>query len=81
MIYRAIERSNCDKGNGSDAPCDSGNGWYMLLFGLVQIFMSQIPDFHSMEWVSIAAAIMSFAYSSIALGLGAAKVVGTTTRS
>ncbi|KAL1531054.1 putative amino acid permease 7 [Salvia divinorum] len=73
---RAVERSKCDKDNGSDAPCDSGNGWYMLLFGLVQIFMSQIPDFHSMEWVSIAAAIMSFAYSSIALGLGAAKVVG-----
>lgn len=48
----------------------------MLLFGLVQIFMSQIPDFHSMEWLSVVAAIMSFTYSSIGLGLGAAKVIG-----
>lgn len=50
----------------------------MLLFGVVQIFMSQIPDFHSMEWVSIVAAIMSFTYSSIGLGLGATKVIGSS---
>lgn len=74
ICLRAIQRSNCDKEN--DAPCESGNALYMLLFGVVQILMSQIPDFHSMEWVSIVAAIMSFTYSSIALGLGAAKVIG-----
>lgn len=48
----------------------------MLLFGVVQIVMSQIPDFHSIEWLSIVAAIMSFMYSFIGLGLGAAKVIG-----
>jgi hypothetical protein len=48
----------------------------MLLFGLIQIVMSQIPDFHNMEWLSIVAAIMSFTYSSIGLGLGFAKVIG-----
>ena len=48
----------------------------MLLFGCVQIVMSQIPDFHDMEWLSVLAAIMSFAYSSIGLALGFAKVIG-----
>jgi len=38
--------------------------------------MSQIPDFHDMEWLSVLAAIMSFAYSSIGLALGFAKVIG-----
>ena len=48
----------------------------MFLFGVIQIVMSQIPDFHSMMWVSVVAAVMSFCYSSIGFGLGVAKVVG-----
>ncbi|KAL6513977.1 hypothetical protein OROHE_019433 [Orobanche hederae] len=70
------ERSNCYRKHGENAPCEFGNTLHMLLFGVVQIFLSQIPDFRSMEWLSIVAAIMSFAYSSIGLGLGAAKVIG-----
>lgn len=50
----------------------------MLLFGLIQIVMSQIPNFHNMEWLSVVAAIMSFSYSSIGLGLGFAQVIGRT---
>ncbi|KAK6133061.1 hypothetical protein DH2020_033216 [Rehmannia glutinosa] len=73
---KAIDRSNCYHKHGHDAPCEFGNTFYMLLFGVVQIFMSQIPDFHSMDWLSVVAAIMSFTYSSIGLGLGAAKVIG-----
>jgi hypothetical protein len=48
----------------------------MLLFGLIQIVVSQIPDFHNMEWLSIVAALMSFTYSFIGFGLGVAKVIG-----
>jgi len=48
----------------------------MLLFGAVQIVMSQIPDFHNMGWLSVIAAIMSFTYSFIGFGLGVAKVIG-----
>ena len=48
----------------------------MLLFGLVQIVMSQIPDFHKMEWLSVVAAMMSFTYSFIGIALGFAKVIG-----
>lgn len=48
----------------------------MLVFGLVQIIMSQIPDFHNMAWLSVIAAIMSFSYAFIGLGLGFATVIG-----
>ena len=47
----------------------------MALFGLVQIVMSFIPDLHNMAWVSVVAALMSFTYSFIGLGLGIATVI------
>ncbi|KAL0004446.1 hypothetical protein SO802_012007 [Lithocarpus litseifolius] len=47
----------------------------MLLFGLVQIVVSQIPDFHTMEWLSVVAALMSFTYSFIGFSLGVAKFI------
>ncbi|KAL5713033.1 putative amino acid permease 7 [Ranunculus cassubicifolius] len=71
----AIQRSNCFHKNGHDNPCEYGHTFYMLLFGGVQILLSQIPNFHDMEWLSIVAAIMSFAYSSIGFGLGISKVI------
>ncbi|CAA0832492.1 Probable amino acid permease 7 [Striga hermonthica] len=77
ICMRAIRRSSCYRKDGEDDRCEFGSTQYMLIFGVVQIFMSQIPDFHSMEWLSVVAAIMSLAYSTIGLGLGAAKVVGS----
>jgi len=38
--------------------------------------LSQIPNFSKLWWLSIVAAVMSFAYSSIGLGLSVAKVAG-----
>jgi amino acid permease len=72
---KAIEKSNCYHKEGHDATCNYGDTIFMLLFGGVQIIVSQIPDFHNMAWLSIVAAIMSFTYSFIGLGLGFAKVV------
>ncbi|KAK9157048.1 hypothetical protein Scep_003622 [Stephania cephalantha] len=71
---RAIQKSNCYHREGSGASCAYGNTFYMLLFGSSQIFFSQIPAFHKMEWLSTLATIMSFFYASIGIGLGAAKV-------
>lgn len=48
----------------------------MLIFGVVEIVMSQIPDFHNMEMLSVIAALMSFSYSFIGFGLGFGKVIG-----
>ncbi|GAV74780.1 Aa_trans domain-containing protein, partial [Cephalotus follicularis] len=72
---RAILKSDCYHKEGHKAPCAYGDTIYMLLFGAVQIVMSQIPNFHKMEWLSIVAALMSFTYSSIGFGLGVAKVI------
>ncbi|PKI35690.1 probable amino acid permease 7 [Punica granatum] len=72
---KAILQSNCYHREGHNAPCEYSDSVYMLLFGLVQIVMSQIPDFHNMGWLSVVAAIMSFSYASIGFGLGLAKVI------
>nr|XP_043630943.1 probable amino acid permease 7 isoform X2 [Erigeron canadensis] len=72
---RAVQKSNCYHKNGHEASCETDGNVYMFLFGVIQIVMSQIPDFHSMMWVSVIAAIMSFCYSSIGFGLGVAQVI------
>ncbi|KAK9748425.1 hypothetical protein RND81_02G056500 [Saponaria officinalis] len=72
----AVKRSNCFHKEGHSAKCYISNNGYMILFGCIQILLSQIPDFHELSWISIVAAVMSFAYSSIGLGLSAAKVAG-----
>ncbi|XP_024959142.1 probable amino acid permease 7 [Cynara cardunculus var. scolymus] len=72
---RAIRKSNCYHKEGHAASCEYDGKIYMLLFGVVQIVMSQIPDFHSMVLVSVVAAIMSFCYATIGFGLGLAKAV------
>jgi len=48
----------------------------MAIFGSFQILLSQIPDFHELSWLSILAAVMSFGYASIGIGLSIAKIAG-----
>lgn len=74
--YRAILKSNCYHDQGHKATCHYKTTNYMLLFGAVQILVSQIPEFRNTEWLSAIAAIMSFTYSLIGSGLGLAKVIG-----
>lgn len=70
-------RANCYHDRGHDADCRFNESMFMIMFGLVQVVVSQIPNFHDMAWLSILAAIMSFCYASIGFILGFAKVVGT----
>ncbi|CAN1130487.1 Amino acid permease 5 [Linum perenne] len=70
----AVKRSNCHHNNGDGASCKVSAAPYMISFGVVEIFLSQIPDFEKLWWLSIVAAVMSFMYSGIGLGLGIAKV-------
>uniref|UniRef100_A0A0E0GCF7 Amino acid transporter transmembrane domain-containing protein n=1 Tax=Oryza nivara TaxID=4536 RepID=A0A0E0GCF7_ORYNI len=73
---RAIQKANCYHREGHDAPCTvGGDGYYMLMFGLAQVVLSQIPGFHDMAWLSVLSAAMSFTYSLIGFGLGVAKVI------
>ncbi|KAK6130787.1 hypothetical protein DH2020_035475 [Rehmannia glutinosa] len=74
----AVKRSNCFHTHGHDVECSISNYPFMITFAAIQIILSQIPDFHELSWLSIVAAVMSFAYSSIGLGLSIAKVAGGT---
>ena len=54
----------------------------MIAIGITEIFLSQIPNFHKLSWLSIVAAIMSFSYAGIGMGLSFVKAVsGTLTNS
>ncbi|KAJ7963491.1 Amino acid permease [Quillaja saponaria] len=75
ISMRAIQKSNCNHKEGHKAACEYGDTYYMLLFGVVQTVLSQIPNFHNIEWLSVVAAIMSFTYSFIGMGLAIALVV------
>ncbi|XP_051227576.1 amino acid permease 3 [Lolium perenne] len=71
----AIRRANCFHGKGHANPCKISSTPYMLIFGVAQVFFSQIPDFDQISWLSMLAAAMSFTYSSIGLGLGIVQVI------
>ncbi|KAB2619841.1 amino acid permease 3-like [Pyrus ussuriensis x Pyrus communis] len=72
----AIKRSNCYHRSGGRDPCHMSSNGYMITFGIMEVIFSQIPDFNQVWWLSIVAAIMSFTYSSVGLGLGIGKVAG-----
>ncbi|KAJ8762969.1 hypothetical protein K2173_023098 [Erythroxylum novogranatense] len=71
----AIKRSNCFHKSGGKNPCRMNANPYMIAFGIVEIIFSQIPDFDQLWWLSLVAAVMSFTYSIIGLGLGVSQVV------
>ncbi|EOA39339.1 hypothetical protein CARUB_v10012383mg [Capsella rubella] len=70
----AIGRSNCYHEKGHKAKCSVSNYPYMASFGVVQIILSQIPNFHEISFLSIIAAVMSFSYASIGIGLAISSV-------
>jgi hypothetical protein len=47
----------------------------MLAFSIVQVVLSQFPGLEHITWLSVVAAVMSFAYSFIGLGLSVAEWV------
>ncbi|KAG8635897.1 amino acid permease 6 isoform X2 [Manihot esculenta] len=75
ISMRAIRESNCYHKGGHGASCKYSSSWYILGLGITEIFVSQIPNFHKLSWLSIIAAIMSFAYAAIGLGLALVKVI------
>ncbi|KAK7282960.1 hypothetical protein RIF29_12108 [Crotalaria pallida] len=71
----AIKKAICFHKKGHGAYCKFSNNPYMIGFGLVQIFLSLIPNFHKLTWLSTIAAITSFGYAFIGSGLSLAIVV------
>ncbi|CAI8604792.1 unnamed protein product [Vicia faba] len=74
ISIEAIQKSNCFHKNGHEANCTSSSYQFMAIFGIFQILLSQIPNFHELTWLSVVAAVMSFGYSLIGIGLSIAKI-------
>uniref|UniRef100_A0A2N9EH63 Amino acid transporter transmembrane domain-containing protein n=1 Tax=Fagus sylvatica TaxID=28930 RepID=A0A2N9EH63_FAGSY len=70
----AIKRSNCFHKNGHDAGCHTSNNPYMIIFGVIEIIISQIPNFHELAGLSFIAAVMSFSYALIGIGLSIGQI-------
>ncbi|KAL8128978.1 hypothetical protein V2J09_018133 [Rumex salicifolius] len=72
----AVVRSDCYHKHGhNNVGCQRSHYPFMTAFGIIQIVLSQIPNFHKLSWLSLVAAVMSFSYSSIGFGLSVAKVI------
>ncbi|XP_013635592.1 PREDICTED: amino acid permease 1-like isoform X1 [Brassica oleracea var. oleracea] len=72
----AIGKANCFHDKGHHADCTLSSYPYMAAFGIIQIILSQIPNFHKLSFLSIMAAVMSFTYATIGIGLAMATVAG-----
>ncbi|KAG6710836.1 hypothetical protein I3842_05G022200 [Carya illinoinensis] len=70
----AVKRSHCLHKNGHDAGCHTSNNPYMIIFGIIEIVISQIPNFHDLAGLSYVAAVMSFSYAFIGIGLSIARI-------
>ncbi|KAH0989866.1 hypothetical protein GBA52_001349 [Prunus armeniaca] len=71
----AIQKSHCHRKNGGDAPCMFSNIPHVVAFGIVEILLSQLPNFHKLSWLSKLAAITSFGYAFIGIGLSLSKII------
>ncbi|CAI9294507.1 unnamed protein product [Lactuca saligna] len=71
----AIKKSNCFHKHGHHADCHVGNNPFMVTFAIIQIILSQVPNFQKLAPVSIVAAIMSFMYCTIGIGLSISKLI------
>lgn len=73
----AVKRAGCFHANPNNL-CHVSNNPYMLIFGGIQLLFSQVPDFDRIWFMSIVAAVMSFTYSTIGLGLSIGKATEDT---
>ncbi|CAL0301741.1 unnamed protein product [Lupinus luteus] len=79
IITAAISMSSIQKSIvygslGSEPTSEAGDVYNMLIFGVIQLVLSQTPNFHNIQWLSVVAAIMSLGYAFTGMGLAVVKV-------
>lgn len=65
----STKRLDCYHEKGTNARCGSSGILFMIIFGAMEIVLSQIPNMEKITWLSLVAAAMSFIYSFIGLYL------------
>ncbi|KAK2378217.1 hypothetical protein P8452_49739 [Trifolium repens] len=75
ISLRAIQNSIPQDNKENETPSEFADAYYMLIFGIVQIVLSQIPNLHNINWLSVVAAITSFAYCFIGMGLSIMQIM------
>jgi amino acid permease len=82
-ITYSVTAGQSIKGTADDAcdgaDCEDGLAPWIILFGITQLFLSQVPDFHSLWWISLLGAAMSVGYCTIAAAASTAAAIGNTT--
>ncbi|KAK7351510.1 hypothetical protein VNO77_11026 [Canavalia gladiata] len=71
----AIRKAICFHKRGHQAYCKFSNNPYMIGFGMLQILLSQIPNFHKLTYLSTIAAATSIGYAIIGSGLSLAVLI------
>ncbi|KAF7849717.1 hypothetical protein BT93_L0352 [Corymbia citriodora subsp. variegata] len=74
ISMKTISESICFHKKGNKSLCRKNSNMFMIIFGVIEIILSQFPNFDKLWWLSIVAIVMSFTYSTIGLALGIAKV-------
>ncbi|KAL5982929.1 hypothetical protein ACLOJK_017008 [Asimina triloba] len=77
MNERSFKRSNCYHEHGHNARCTATGTWFLLIFGGIEVILSQFPNLEKVTLLSVVAAVMSFGYSFIALYLCIVKLASS----
>ncbi|XP_056168507.1 amino acid permease 4-like isoform X2 [Syzygium oleosum] len=77
LSMMAIKYVNCIHETNWEYSCQILSTPYMIMFGITEVLLSQIPDFDQIWWLSIVATVMFVTYSLIGLGLGIAQVAAS----
>jgi amino acid permease len=73
---QSIKGTLDDACDGAD--CEDGLAPWIIIFGFTQLLLSQVPDFHSLWWISLLGAAMSVGYCSIAAAASTATGIENT---
>ncbi|RWR90352.1 amino acid permease 8-like protein [Cinnamomum micranthum f. kanehirae] len=71
MMY--VEVTDCYHLKGHNAGCRATGTSYLIIFGAMEVILSQFPNLEEIAFLSVLAAVMSFAYSFIGLYLSTVK--------
>ncbi|CAM8930015.1 unnamed protein product [Rhodiola kirilowii] len=74
MAVKILRCLHTHGGVKGDSSCKINSNPYMIAFGVMQLFLSQIPGFDQLRWLTAVAAVMSFTYSTIGLALSITKL-------